>query len=83
MKTLKSKDLHESAAIQAFTGFAPIELQTENGVIWFVFEDQDELDSISKLYWNGQLSVSARAMSEALHSLKRRLFQQKQKDEIN
>jgi hypothetical protein len=78
MKTTKTNDLYEAAAIQAYSGFRPIELEEENRKIIFVFEDRKEknkeIDEVIQLYWNGRLMVSAQKYAEALRDLKQRLF---------
>ena len=77
MTTYSTKDLHEAAAIQAYSGFEPIDLEDNNGVIWFVFEGDEEPEEIAHYHWRGQLQVSSSKYSNALNSLKKRLFASK------
>lgn len=74
MKTTRIKDLHCAAAIQAFTGFAPIQLDEVEGVFWFVFEGNIEVENLINAYWDGQLIGSFIKFSDAIHSLKKRMY---------
>jgi len=77
MKKYKTRDLHEATAIQAASGFAPIELEEVDGVVWFVFEGETEPEEIARLHWVGQLVIPTIKYSEALSSIKKRLFRRR------
>ncbi|MDD2890859.1 MAG: DUF5659 domain-containing protein [bacterium] len=77
MKITKTSDLYEAGALQAYSGFSPIKLEEEEGIITFIFEGEKEAEEIIQLFWNGQLMVSARKYAEALKSLKERIHRKR------
>jgi len=71
-----TKDLGEAAALVC-SSIKLQRLQKENRFFWFVFSNKIECEKLADRYWSGTLMVSAKQYSDALRSLKDRLFAQK------
>lgn len=69
----RTKDLGEASALYCCSAKL-LRLEQEQNFFWFVFDDKNLCEQISNSYWRGKLQVSAKAYSEALRSLKDRLF---------
>lgn len=72
----KTKDLHEAALLYA-DGVKLVDVEGVGKTCWFVFDNKSECEKISKLYWAGDAEVKAKAYSDALRTLKDRLFANK------
>jgi len=72
-----TKDLGEAAALVC-SSLKLLRLQREQSFFWFVFANKMLCEQFSGEYWSGTLKIPARQYSEALRSLKDRLFAQKQ-----
>jgi hypothetical protein len=76
----KTKDLGEaSALITAHCRL--INLETEKGFFWFMFDDPETCRKTSDAYWNNTLAVRAKELVDAMRSLKERVFAEKSKQE--
>ncbi|MEK7168392.1 MAG: DUF5659 domain-containing protein [Patescibacteria group bacterium] len=75
MKEYRTKDLNEAGALLA-SSIKLIRLDQAQGFCYFVFENHKALE-ISNKFWTGELIVSAKLFSDALRTLKDRLFSQK------
>ncbi|OGK49796.1 hypothetical protein A3A56_03875 [Candidatus Roizmanbacteria bacterium RIFCSPLOWO2_01_FULL_40_32] len=71
-----TKDLGEAAALVC-SSVKLLRLQKEKSFFWFVFADKSLCEQFASKYWSGSLELSARQYSEALRSLKDRLFAQR------
>lgn len=71
-----TKDLGEAAGIICSSAKL-LRLQKENKFFWFVFANKSLCEQLSNEYWAGALKLDAKQYSEALRSLKDRLFAQK------
>ena len=76
MNDYKTKDLYEAALLYA-DGAKLVDVEGEGKSCWFVFENRSECERISRLYWAGEAEVKAKAYSDALRTLKDRLFANK------
>jgi hypothetical protein len=74
----KTRDFWEAAALLA-SHCRLAQLEPEKGFFWFIFDDEASCRKISDSYWNGDLVVSAKKLTEAIHSLKEWLFAEKNK----
>ncbi|MCL4417345.1 MAG: hypothetical protein M1365_11710, partial [Actinobacteria bacterium] len=55
-----------------------IRLEKDKFIYWFVFSnDNYSCDQLRNLYWSGEGLVSGRSYSDAIRTLKDRLFAQK------
>jgi len=68
----KTKDLGEAAALMV-SDCRFLNLEKDVSFCWFKFSG-DKCRDKANLYWSGELSVVARDYSEALRTLKGRLF---------
>lgn len=71
-----TKDLSEAAFLYAnnlkFCG-----LKRELNYFWFMFEDKEQAESLSNRYWQRTATINAKEYSEAIRSLKDRLYARK------
>lgn len=74
-KEFFTKDLNEAGAILA-SGIKLLRLDREANFYWFVFEDKSTQEVCNK-FWSGELMLNAKQFSDALRSLKDRLFAQR------
>lgn len=70
---LSVKDLGE-ASVLVMAGMPLVELRTEAGVCWFVFENKEQCQAISNSYWFSDYLVDARTFRETMNRLKNRIF---------
>lgn len=71
--TFRTKDLYLSAFLYAKNqNLARVD--RENGVCWFIFEDEEYCDELVNEYWSGTAYCNIRAYSDALRTLKDRIF---------
>lgn len=71
-----TKDLGEAAALLCSSARL-LRLQKENKFFWFVFANKSLCEQLANNYWSDGLKLDAKQYSEALRSLKDRLFAQK------
>lgn len=71
-----TKDLGEAAALLCSSAKL-LKLQKENKFFWFIFANKSLTEQLANEYWSGGLKLPAKQYSEALRSLKDRLFAQK------
>lgn len=76
METYKTKDIYEASALIAMK-MRIVCLEKEGSVFWFVFDLADECTQIANDYWNGGLEICAKDYSDAIRSLKDRIFANK------
>ena len=69
----KTKDLGEASALISKSAKL-LRLEQESNFYWFVFQDKNYCEPISNSYWSDELNVSAKTYSDAMRSLKDRLF---------
>lgn len=67
-----TRDIHEAAAIFS-AGVRFIGLQQGQGFYYFVFE-ADKANEVSSKYWSGELKADLKKYSDALRTLKDRLY---------
>ena len=73
METYKTKDIYEASCLLAKKARL-ITLEKQNNFFWFVFENPIFCQQISDNYWSNELLVPAKDYSEAIRSLKDRVF---------
>lgn len=71
-QTYVTKDLGEAAALYA-SGVKFQRLENGGNFYWFVF-DNGNAEKISNSYWSCDLVVKAKLYSDALRTLKERIF---------
>ncbi len=71
-----TKDLGEATGLIC-SSTKLLRLQKESKFFWFVFADKSLCEQLANEYWAGSLKLDAKRYSEALRSLKDRLFAQK------
>lgn len=76
MEEYRTKDLGEAAALSC-SSTKLLRLEKEDNFFWFIFSNNDTCQKLSNNYWSGDLRVSAKEYSDALRSLKDRLFARK------
>lgn len=74
-KEYRTKDLNEAGALLA-SNIKLLRLDQAQGFSYFVFEDKQAQETSNK-FWTGELTVYAKQFSDALRTLKDRLFAQK------
>lgn len=69
----ETKDLYEASFLyahrQRFIG-----LKKARKYYWFIFEDGSTCKQLSTAYWAGDIEINAKAYSDAIRTLKDRLF---------
>lgn len=68
-----TKDLHEAALLYAH-GQKLSGLKNGGKFYWFIFSDEQKCKRLSDEYWAGEVVVNAKAYSEAIKTLKTRIF---------
>lgn len=69
------KDIGEAAALLCCKSIKLLRLQRGKSLFyWFVFENKQLCEQISNQYWSSDLKVDAKEHSDALRTLKDRLF---------
>lgn len=71
-----TKDLWEAGYLYA-SEQKLIRLQKEGKFFWFIFLDKEISEKLALSYWNGEATVNPKAYSDAVRTLKDRLFAQK------
>jgi len=69
----KTKDLPESAAL-IYRKQELLRIDRQGKVCWFVFENKDECEKLSREFFFGEFSVNAREYYEIIIRLKHRIF---------
>ncbi len=69
----RTKDIYEAAALIAAKAKFLL-LEPDNGFYWFLFSDPHNCRTLSDAYWRNELKVSAKDLTEAIRTLKDRLF---------
>jgi len=69
----KTKDLGESSAI-VISGQKIIDIRRDGKVCWFIFDDAEKCEEISREYFFGNLQGSLRNYNETMGILKNRIF---------
>lgn len=72
LKEFFTKDLNEAGALLA-SNIKLIRLEPGQGFYYFVFEDK-QAKEICNQFWAGELTINAKLFSDALRTLKDRLF---------
>ena len=73
MEKIMIKDLGEASALVSLgRELVGIE-ESGTGFYWFVFEKDDIITELTKMYWTGSLQVSALSYSSNIRQLKNRL----------
>lgn len=72
-KAYETKDLAEAAAL-VVSNQKLIHIKREGSVCWFVFEDEEKSQELSRQYFFGKLLINAREYSEAMKRLKNLIF---------
>ena len=73
METFRTKDLYEASALLAAKAKL-LSLQPDRSFCWFVFENATACRILSDSFWRNELTVSAKDLTEAIRTLKDRLF---------
>lgn len=74
-KEFHTRDLSEAAAVLA-SNIKLLRLEEGQGFYFFVFEDKNT-QTLCDRFWAGELTVDAKKYSDALRTLKDRLFARK------
>lgn len=69
----QTKDLYEAATLYSL-GKIFLGLKQDNGFYWFQFGDLEGCEQIADDFWGKRISVNAKGYSEALRTLKDRIF---------
>lgn len=72
----RTKDLSESAFLYA-SKQRLLRLDSEQGRIYFVFENKDSCEELSNSYWRKEASVNAKDFADAMRTLKDIIFNKK------
>ena len=68
-----TKDLYEASLLYAHRQKL-LGLQKDGKYFWFIFENKSACEKLSTAYWSGQVKINAKAYSDAIRTLKDRLF---------
>ncbi|MCM8784248.1 MAG: DUF5659 domain-containing protein [Candidatus Omnitrophica bacterium] len=71
-----TKDLYEASFLYA-NRLKLLDLQKEDRFYWFVFENKELAEELSKKYWQREAPIDASTYAEAIRSLKDRLYARK------
>ena len=78
-KVFSTPDLHLSAFLQA-KGKTVLRTERSGRRVFFVFEDsKGQCENLERSFWNGEGTISARAFSNSLSTLKNWLFSDSRK----
>lgn len=70
-----TRDLYEAALLYACQQtLIRLEKEEKERSFWFVFRDHSTCQSLIDTYWRRELNVNAKAYTDAIRSLKDRLF---------
>ncbi len=68
-----TKDLYEASFLYAHRQKL-LSLKKDGKYYWFVFDDKSCCEELSKGYWSGEIEINAKAYSDAIRTLKDRIF---------
>ena len=71
--TYRTKDLSEAAFLYASQARL-IKSDSENGKIWFVFDDKGSCEQLSNSFWRKEAVVNAKEFADAFRTLKDIIF---------
>lgn len=71
--TYKTRDLAEAAALVVLNQRI-VNVERENRICWFIFENRKDCEQISDQFFFGKLNVPAREYYESIVRLKNRIF---------
>lgn len=71
--TFSTSDYWHSAALMA-AGEKLLRLDWREGRAFFVFSDLDRCEALTQAYWSDDLKVNAKSFTDALRTLKTRLY---------
>lgn len=69
----KTRDLAEAAALLSSDGIL-LEVERQDGVCWFVFDQSSICASLANKFYFGELLVNARTFHESMNRLKNMIF---------
>lgn len=69
----RTKDLYLSAFLCAKSQ-ALEQVDRENGICWFAFEDKTKCEKLANEYWAGKALCNVKAFTDALRTLKDRIY---------
>ena len=70
-----TRDLYEASLLYACQQkLLRLEKEKEGRSFWFVFNNRSACQSLIDTYWRRELNVNAKAYTDAIRSLKDRLF---------
>ncbi|MCX7661472.1 MAG: DUF5659 domain-containing protein [Candidatus Omnitrophica bacterium] len=72
-----TKDLYEASFLFA-NRLKLLDLKKEGKFYWFVFENKEQAEELSKKYWQREAPVDAFSYAEAIRFLKDRLYARKE-----
>jgi hypothetical protein len=73
MNTYRTKDLPIAAFLYA-SGKRLFESETDNGKVWFIFNDKASCEEMVNSFYRKEASVNAKEFSDALRTLKSLIF---------
>ena len=71
--TYYTKDLYEASFLYAHQQKL-LGLEKDCKFFWFIFKDKSACEELSVAYWAGEIEINAKAYSDAIRTLKDRLF---------
>lgn len=74
--TYQTKDLYEASTLYAVNQKF-LYLEKSQNYFWFIFENKKVCQQIADRYWRREVSVDAKTYSDAVRTLKDRLFSQR------
>ena len=72
----RTKDLYEASFLYAHLQKL-LGLEKDGRYYWFIFADKYTCEKLSNAYWSGDININAKTYSDAIRTLKDRLFAQK------
>ncbi len=76
MELFRTKDIYEASALIASQAKF-LNLEPDKNYYWFVFENSDMCRKLSDSYWRNELEVLAKDLTDAIRTLKDRIFASK------
>jgi len=73
MNIYRTKDLSEAALLYA-SHKKLYELERDNHLIWFIFEDRTDCERLTKSFWRREALIDAKDYSDSLRTLKSLIF---------
>lgn len=74
--TYRTKDLYEASTLYALNQKF-LYLEKSQDYFWFIFENKEVCQEVADKYWRREVSVDAKTYSDAVRTLKDRLFSQR------